>query len=432
MATVRWQPIIEDEEGNSWTPSLAKLDRIGDELFVTLSCSDAGFKAFCGKVGGDEQLYTRDVGDEEVGEKDPRSETGDANQSTTKRSARKQEFRAKKEASKSADEGAIASFSSAIAMADINASIEAVRPFIEDIVQQARQCQGSIVSLRDKTMKLLTQAGLVYEMHCASEHVLCHDKNRFGEGLVPARIVELFVAIMSVGFSFEETDPICFEIPNEGPRRKQLEVFNSQLAQRSEEILAPVVPDAAKLATVAGSHLSAGLRAVHFQMRWPATACNGKKSTAALMHDGKLNRNKIAETDANFGEAVGGMKYKVIRAQVEIAFPDLADLFQEVGNIGGHLHKGESYIAMLLKIHSRGVNAPRKHGNSIDWDLVQRLVLRSQRLVKREMTKQAAVLVNQILLEQAAVEVNREMTPLPSCLWGTTAMCWCHYSGDLS
>ena len=53
-------------------------------------------------------------------------------------------------------------------------------------------------------------------------------------------------------------------------------------------------------------------------------------------------------------------------------------------------------------------------------------------LVKREMTKQAAVLVNQILLEQAAVEVNREMTPLPSCLWGTTAMCWCHCSGDLS
>ena len=46
MATVRWQPVIEDEEGNSWTPSLAKLDRIGDELFVTLSCSDAGFKAF--------------------------------------------------------------------------------------------------------------------------------------------------------------------------------------------------------------------------------------------------------------------------------------------------------------------------------------------------------------------------------------------------
>ena len=100
MATVRWQPIIEDEEGNSWTPSLAKLDRIGDELFVTLSCSDAGIKAFCGKVGGDEQLYTRDVGDEEGGEKDPRSETRDANQSTTKRSARKPEFRAKKEASK--------------------------------------------------------------------------------------------------------------------------------------------------------------------------------------------------------------------------------------------------------------------------------------------------------------------------------------------
>ena len=92
-------------------------------------------------------------------------------------------------------------------MADINASIDAVRPFIEDILQQARQCTGSIVSLRDKCLKLLTQAGLVYEMLCAPEHVLCHDKNRFGEGLVPASIVELFVAIMAVGFSFEEGNP---------------------------------------------------------------------------------------------------------------------------------------------------------------------------------------------------------------------------------
>ena len=90
--------------------------------------------------------------------------------------------------------------------ADIHAAIEAVRPFIEDVLQQVRQCTGSIVSLRDKCLKLLTQFGLVYEMLCAPEHVLCHDKNRFGEGLVPARIVELLVAIMSVGFSFEEAD----------------------------------------------------------------------------------------------------------------------------------------------------------------------------------------------------------------------------------
>ena len=92
-------------------------------------------------------------------------------------------------------------------MADIHAAIEAVRPFIEDVLQQVRQCTGSIVSLRDKCLKLLMQAGLVYEMLCAPEHVLCHDKNRFGEGLVPASIVELFVSIMAVGFSFEEANP---------------------------------------------------------------------------------------------------------------------------------------------------------------------------------------------------------------------------------
>ena len=40
--------------------------------------------------------------------------------------------------------------------------------------------------------------------------------------------------------------------------------------------------------------------------------------------------------------------------------------------------------------------------------------------------------VSRLSCRLAAVEVNREMTPLPSCLWGTTAMCWCQYSGDLS
>ena len=62
-------------------------------------------------------------------------------------------------------------------------------------------------SALDRRIKLLTQHGLVYEMLCASLHVFCHDKNRFGQGLVPDLIVVLFVAIMAVGFSFEEANP---------------------------------------------------------------------------------------------------------------------------------------------------------------------------------------------------------------------------------
>ena len=247
-------------------------------------------------------------------------------------------------------------------------AIEAVRPLIEGILQQARQCTGPVVSLRDQALEILLQAGLVYTMTCASEHVLVHDQNRFGEGLVPWRIVELFIAILGLGFSFHETDPVAFEIPLRGPRRQVIEEFNMHLAEKSDGVLAPVQPNAAKLASVCGSHLTAGLRAVHFQMPWPEAA-------HALMLNGKLNGAKIGEVCKHFGKAINeGLQYRVIRAEVEEAFPDLPDLFQEVGNIAGHLHKGESYIAILLKIHSRAT----ARGGPIDWDLVQRLVVRSQ------------------------------------------------------
>ena len=158
-------------------------------------------------------------------------------------------------------------------------------------------------------MKLLETAGFVYSQRVHVMHVLCHDKNRNGDGLYPPRCAELTGDIYTCGFSWEETDPVAFEIPPQGLRRGQIEAFNDNMAGLSEGLLARVVANTAQIATVAGSHLSAACRAVYYEL---------PSSDARVSDDGKLSARKISAHDSKFGAAITeGLHYKIIRYQVE-------------------------------------------------------------------------------------------------------------------
>ena len=251
----------------------------------------------------------------------------------------------------------------------IEASLAAVKPLIDGLIQSSQMCEGAVCSQRDAIMETLEKAGhLVYKQKIHPMHVLCHDMNRSGQGLDPARCIQLMEAIANVGFSNELTAAIAFEIPPTGPRRAAIETFNVRMAAVSNDILAPVDAGVGKVASVAGSHLSGGLRAIYFGM---------SSDSAVLSVNGKLSALNVGATDQAFKDVLEhGVEYTVIRWQVEAAFGALPDMFQEVGNIGGHIHSGESYVSVLLKIVTRAANLARD-GQDIDWDLVQRLVLRS-------------------------------------------------------
>ena len=235
-------------------------------------------------------------------------------------------------------------------------------------IEEAQRGGGSICAIRDDIMKMLTAAGLVYTQRVHVQHALCHESNRSGDGLLPVRCHELMRDIFQVGFSEELAIAIAFEIPHEEKRRKQVEEFNRRLVENSGGMLAPVHLGTAQIATVAGGHLTGGLRVV-----W-----GGMPSTVeGITEDGKLCAQKVIMKDKAFAEVLqSGLRYQIIRHQAEAAFPDLPDIFQEVGNIGGHLFRGESTTALLLKIHMKGAAQQRVSGH-IDWNLVKALVVRS-------------------------------------------------------
>ena len=251
----------------------------------------------------------------------------------------------------------------------IETAVATVKPMIDALIQSSQACEGAVCSQRDAIMEILEKAGhLVYRQKIHPMHVLCHDMNRSGQGLDPARCIKLMETIANVGFSHELTAAIAFEIPPTGPRRDAIEAFNARMAAASNDILAPVDAGIGKVASVAGSHLSGGLRAICFGM---------SSDNPVISSHGKLSAAKIGEKDNAFKDVLEhGVEYTVIRWQVEAAFGSLPDMFQEVGNIGGHIHSGESYVSVLLKIVSRAASLAQG-GQEIDWDLVQRLVLRS-------------------------------------------------------
>ena len=245
-----------------------------------------------------------------------------------------------------------------------------VQAAIQGIIEDARACRGSVCTHRDNAMKLLEECGMVYRQTVHCQHVLCHPENRFGDGLEPSRCHKLMRDIASVGFSFSMVDAVAFEIPASDIGRAKVEAFNQSMAVSSDGLLASVRPGTAQLATVCGGHLTGGLRAIHF----------GQKSLpecSAICDGGFLASHAIPQRDQEFAKALReGLEYRIIRHQAEELFPGLPDLFQEVGNIGGQLFHGEGTTSLLLKIHSRGARMQEATG-SIDWQLVEQLVLRS-------------------------------------------------------
>ena len=80
-------------------------------------------------------------------------------------------------------------------------------------------------------------------------------------------------------------------------------------------------------------------------------------SVDGITEGGKLSSQKVLKDKAFTDALQTGLNYQVIRHQAEAAFPELPDIFQEVGNIGGHLFRGESTTSLLLKIHTKGQNS---------------------------------------------------------------------------
>jgi len=109
--------------------------------------------------------------------------------------------------------------------------------------------------------------------------------------------------------------------------------------------------------------LIGGLRAVWFES---PSAVEGSSD------DGTLSPSLITAKDKQFHRAIyEGLEFRVIRHEVETKYPSIPNIFQEVGNIEGAFFEGDSFVALLFKVHVKASIMYQKSG-SIDWPLVKR------------------------------------------------------------
>ena len=140
---------------------------------------------------------------------------------------------------------------------------------------------------------------------------------------------------------------------------------------RSGSKLAPIDVEHIRFASVAGSHLNAGLNAI---------AHGVEHESAELTLNGKLSLSKIREIDGEYAKAVqDGLDWLIVSSRVVAAFPSFASLLQSAYNVGGHLQRSESELQLLRKIHHSCVFHEQTTGKSqVLWSDVKASVLKSK------------------------------------------------------
>lgn len=201
----------------------------------------------------------------------------------------------------------------------------AVKNELSQLMHDARTGSKLVASV-DAVMKVLRQHNLCWKQRIAASQVGCHPLNRDGMGLNPSEVHSLISDILAVGFSMEEVKGICIEVPAEDTVIRQ---FNEALADKSSGKLARVEGVQIRYASVAGSHLNAGLNCFRMSVRHDADK--------AVCSDGRLSMAKLKEVDRLYFEAAeSGLEWTVISAAVAKEWPELPALVQSSANVATH------------------------------------------------------------------------------------------------
>ena len=215
-----------------------------------------------------------------------------------------------------------------------------------------------LVQAVDKVLELLKANGLAYIQRISPQFVGVHPSNRYGQGVTPSEVHALLEDIFQLGWSWGKVaQATCVEMPV-GKFQREHEFFNIELAQGSDNQLAPVGAGTLKFYSLSCGHTNQGLRA----------ALAGVPSTSATLADnGFMDKGKIAARDPAMGRAIAeGLEWLVLCRQVEGAFPQLLTMIQEALNASDQIHRAESELEVALKIHQLAKMQFDSKGE-IDW-----------------------------------------------------------------
>ena len=228
---------------------------------------------------------------------------------------------------------------------------------------------NKLVSSVAAVVDVLEKNNLAYRQRIHSSQVGVHPHNRDGVGVSVSEVHSLIDDILAVGFSKEEAGKsICLEVD---ATDTQIRGFNDRLAAMSNGRLGTMQPQALRYASVAGSHLNAGINC------W----------LQGLPHDGQLATFNgclsvalLKEHDVQYWDACeNGLQWLVVSSQIPKMFPELPHLLQSSMNVASHLARGESELQLLRKIWSACFAQMSLQGKgTVTWSDVNGPVLRSK------------------------------------------------------
>ena len=134
-------------------------------------------------------------------------------------------------------------------------------------------------------------------------------------------------------------------------------------------LLAPVEQGSLKAASLTKGHTNQVLRCVHYGV---------ETEYDILAVDGKMNKEKVAQTDVEFGRAVDeGLEWLILGPVIEEKWPTLIQMVQSEGNATAQLQRHEHEIQVMGRIFNEASTHQSVLG-IVNWDHIMRSVVRSK------------------------------------------------------
>ena len=218
---------------------------------------------------------------------------------------------------------------------------------------------AKMVQLIERMVKMLVDAGLAEIQYLQNSKVGVHPSNRGHKLLAAADVHSKGAAIVQAGFAYTLCGPeraIAFEVH---PTSRHIQEWTCRLSSCTG-MFPWIVEVNLKVGSVGCSHLAQFLNCVD-------AGCSTKESTLCRPGTSTMSKTMLVEQDAVLGVALQqGLKWTVIKWQVEEKYPQLPGLIANAMNVEHHISQGETWSEQLSSIGNRA-SQQLASGQKVDW-----------------------------------------------------------------
>ena len=194
-------------------------------------------------------------------------------------------------------------------------------------------------------MGFLKEHAMIYSIKAESKFFLVHKDNRGGLMLSPHNVHRNAANICKVGADLKQlTNAVCMELPGNGPLREAHLSANKSLIARSNDLLAPINGEE-RYCTLGCGHTCAFAK---------LASCpeGGITNQEAISVEGsnRIFVQKLKENQDFKTMLEEGWTWTVVKAEIDIEFPEFAKVAQKALNTANHVGSSVSELEAMVTL----------------------------------------------------------------------------------